>query len=124
MSYDSHLGQILHYNGDAYDVDYARFLTPGMAVTIDSLTGPETCATLRASLLDHPACETETIPPDLVEQLQATDMDKVQQELEESNLLGTQEFFDQAEKRLTEIRGELRFSIRFPPVCSAPGRTR
>lgn len=97
LGYDSHIDQIKFAQGEAYDFDFARFLSPKTAYADAS----GTYVAFRSGLMDHPHC-AETIPADIVASLRSRDMNAIEAKLKENNLLGTADEYKEAQKKLAK----------------------
>lgn len=97
-SADSHIGQYLLKDGSIYNIDFARHLGPQNFKKEGS-----TCCTLRSDLLDHPAASAPLSKEEVASYREMITHFSVAEEALKK-LVGTQEFFKEAEETMTDLR--------------------
>jgi hypothetical protein len=98
LTYDSHLKQYLLQNGEAYNFDFARFLSPGIAF----LKEGETFIPLRSALIDHPFSK-EPMSEEKIQEIKDWNLDQLEKNWRKNNLIGDPAFFELKTKELKEI---------------------
>lgn len=102
-SYDSHMQQYLFKDGEIYNVDFARFLTPSDTFVQGEGKNRSVYATFRTTWLDHPITSLP-IPQRQIDAIINWNIEEIESQWRHDGLIGDDEMFNHAAEKVAYLR--------------------